>query len=302
MTTITINDAKEGRVGFFSSIRTKMTFAVMLTVSVLVVCACLIVGSQMNRINTEQFHRFMEQQLSVVAQTVRSVIQNAEHAVGSLADHPLIKGADDTLHDYSEETKAVLIKDTRKSKTERDLVELFRLIEKNYPEFAEVYLGTKWGGYATSSQGSMQAGYDPRKRSWYRQAFEAGGKTIMTSAYQSTIGEPVICVSKKIVSDNGDDVGCMSIEVSLSDLTDFISNISLGKTGYVMLVQGDGTILADPKHADLNFKTLAESGIGAFARFADAGDGPMTAEFDGKKWDAHVYSMKYVGCKIIACK
>ena len=301
MTTIKINDAKEGRVGFFSSIRTKMTFAVMLTVSVLVVCACLIVGSQMNRINTEQFHRFMEQQLSVVAQTVRSVIQNAQHAVGSLADHPLIKGADDTLHDYSEETKAVLIKDTRKSKTERDLVELFTLIEKNYPEFAEVYLGTKWGGYATSSQGSMQAGYDPRKRSWYRQAFEAGGKTIMTSAYQSTIGEPVICVSKKIVSDNGDDVGCMSIEVSLSDLTDFISNISLGKTGYVMLVQGDGTILADPKHADLNFKTLAESGIGAFARFADAGDGPMTAEFDGKKWDAHVYSMKDVGWKIIAC-
>ena len=301
MTTIKINDAKEGRVGFFSSIRTKMTFAVMLTVSVLVVCACLIVGSQMNRINTEQFHRFMEQQLSVVAQTVRSVIQNAEHAVGSLADHPLIKGADDTLHDYSEETKAVLIKDTRKSKTERDLVELFTLIEKNYPEFAEVYLGTKWGGYATSSQGSMQAGYDPRKRSWYRQAFEAGGKTIMTSAYQSTIGEPVICVSKKIVSDNGDDVGCMSIEVSLSDLTDFISNISLGKTGYVMLVQGDGTILADPKHADLNFKTLAESGIGAFTRFADAGDGPMTAEFDGKKWDAHVYSMKDVGWKIIAC-
>ena len=301
MTTIKINDAKEGRVGFFSSIRTKMIFAVMLTVSVLVVCACLIVGSQMNRINTEQFHRFMEQQLSVVAQTVRSVIQNAEHAVGSLADDPLIKGADDTLHDYSEETKAVLIKDTRKSKTERDLVELFTLIEKNYPEFAEVYLGTKWGGYATSSQGSMQAGYDPRKRSWYRQAFEAGGKTIVTSAYQSTIGEPVICVSKKIVSDNGDDVGCMSIEVSLSDLTDFISNISLGKTGHVMLVQGDGTILADPKHADLNFKTLAESGIGAFARFADAGDGPMTAEFDGKKWDAHVYSMKDVGWKIIAC-
>ncbi|EPF30376.1 hypothetical protein HMPREF9194_00693 [Treponema maltophilum ATCC 51939] len=37
MTTIKINDAKEGRVGFFSSIRTKMIFAVMLTVSVLVV-------------------------------------------------------------------------------------------------------------------------------------------------------------------------------------------------------------------------------------------------------------------------
>ena len=301
MTTIKINDAKEGRVGFFSSIRTKMTFAVMLTVSVLVVCACLIVGSQMNRINTEQFHRFMEQQLSVVAQTVRSVIQNAEHAVGSLADHPLIKGADDTLHDYSEETKAVLIKDTRKSKTERDLVELFTLIEKNYPEFAEVFIGTKWGGFATSAQGSLQALFDPRKRSWYRQAFEAGGKTIMTNAYQSTIGEPGFCVSKKVISDTGEEVGCMSIEVSLADLTDFISGISLGKTGYVMLVQGDGTILADPKHANLNFKTLAESGIGAFARFADAGDGPMTAEFDGKKWDAHVYSMKDVGWKIIAC-
>ena len=301
MTTIKINDAKEGRVGFFSSIRTKMIFAVMLTVSVLVVCACLIVGSQMNRINTEQFHRFMEQQLSVVAQTVRSVIQNAQHAVGSLADHPLIKGADDTLHDYSEETKAVLIKDTRKSKTERDLVELFTLIEKNYPEFAEVFIGTKWGGFVTSAQGSLQAGFDPRKRSWYRQAFEAGGKTIMTNAYQSTIGEPGFCVSKKVISDTGEEVGCMSIEVSLADLTDFISGISLGKTGYVMLVQGDGTILADPKHANLNFKTLAESGIGAFAHFADTSGGSLAVEFDGKKWDTHIYLMKDTGWKIIAC-
>ena len=87
----------------------------------------------------------------------------------------------------------------------------------------------------------------------------------MTNAYQSTIGEPGFCVSKKVISDTGEEVGCMSIEVSLADLTDFISGISLGKTGYVMLVQGDGTILANPKHTNLNFKTLAESGIGAFA-------------------------------------
>jgi len=301
MKTIKTSDTKEGRVGFFSSIRTKMIFAVMFTVSVLVVCACLIVGSQMNRINTEQFHRFMEQQLSVVAQNVRSVIQNAEHAVGSLADHPLIKGADGTLHDYSKETKAVILKDVPKNKTERDLVELFTLIEKNYPEFAEVFIGTKWGGFVTSAQGSLQAGFDPRKRSWYRQAFEAGGKTIMTNAYQSTIGEPGFCVSKKVISDTGEEVGCMSIEVSLADLTDFISGISLGKTGYVMLVQGDGTILADPKHANLNFKTLAESGIGAFAHFADTSGGSLAVEFDGKKWDTHIYLMKDTGWKIIAC-
>ena len=301
MKTIKTSDTKEGRVGFFSSIRTKMIFAVMLTVSVLVVCACLIVGSQMNRINTEQFHRFMEQQLSVVAQNVRSVIQNAEHAVGSLADHPLIKGADGTLHDYSKETKAVILKDVPKNKTERDLVELFTLIEKNYPEFAEVFIGTKWGGFVTSAQGSLQAGFDPRKRSWYRQAFEAGGKTIMTNAYQSTIGEPGFCVSKKVISDTGEEVGCMSIEVSLADLTDFISGISLGKTGYVMLVQGDGTILADPKHANLNFKTLAESGIGAFSHFADTSGGSLAVEFDGKKWDTHIYLMKDTGWKIIAC-
>ena len=128
MKTIKTNDAKEGRVGFFSSIRTKMIFAVMLVVGALILCACLIVASQMNKINTEQFHRFMEQQLSVVAQTVRSVIQNAEHAVGSLADHPLIKGADGTPHDYSKETKAVVLTDVPKNKAERDLVELFTLI------------------------------------------------------------------------------------------------------------------------------------------------------------------------------
>lgn len=106
---------------------------------------------------------------------------------------------------------------------------------------------------------------------------------------------------EKVISDTGEEVGCMSIEVSLADLTDFISGISLGKTGYVMLVQGDGTILADPKHANLNFKTLAESGIGAFAHFADTSGGSLAVEFDGKKWDTHIYLMKDTGWKIIAC-
>ena len=159
MKTIKTSDTKEGRVGFFSSIRTKMIFAVMFTVSVLVVCACLIVGSQMNRINTEQFHRFMEQQLSVVAQNVRSVIQNAEHAVGSLADHPLIKGADGTLHDYSKETKAVILKDVPKNKTERDLVELFTLIEKKLSRICRSVYRNKVGRFCNFGAGFFTGGF-----------------------------------------------------------------------------------------------------------------------------------------------
>lgn len=64
----------------------------------------------------------------------------------------VVKAADDTLHNYSAETRDINVKDTVKSKTELELVSLFKHIQAHFPEFAEVYLGTRWGGYATLPQ------------------------------------------------------------------------------------------------------------------------------------------------------
>ncbi len=297
--TAAANEAKIKKMRFFSSIRTKLVAAVSFVVMSAVLLICAVVAKQMSKVNKAQFGQFAEQQYISISQNIDAFIHNNIQTVQMLAAHPDVKAADDTVYNYSVRTSDIMVKDTVKSDTERTLVTLFKHIQAYFPEFAEVYLGTKWGGYATSWDNIMKAGYDPRKRGWYKQAFEADGKTIMTSAYESTIGEPVVCFSQKVLSPKGDFIGCMSIEVSLAGLTSFIGGTSVGKTGYVMLVQNDGTVLTDPKHPEFNFKKLSETGIPAFSKIADTNTGVLNLEIDNKLWDAWIYSLSSADWKLI---
>ena len=54
-----------------------------------------------------------------------------------------------------------------RSEIELKIASLFKSIETGFPEYLEVYMGTKWGGFVSSFEGEMSAGYDPRERAWY---------------------------------------------------------------------------------------------------------------------------------------
>ena len=72
---------------------------------------------------------------------------------------------------------------------------------------------------------------------------------VLSPAYLSWTGSPVVACAMTVQNAEQETVGCVSIDVSLHSLTELIHNTPLGETGYVLLVQGDGTILANPKHA-----------------------------------------------------
>ena len=88
-----------------------------------------------------------------------------------LAENPAVKNADETLYNYTGERKDIVY--THNGKTEQDIKALFVRMDKNYEEFKEIYLGTKWGGAASSWAEEESQGYDPRTRSWYKDAAAA---------------------------------------------------------------------------------------------------------------------------------
>ena len=133
------------------------------------------------------------------------------------------------------------------------MVTLFKAIEESFPEFQDVYMGTRWGGIATVWTGEDELGYDPRQRGWYKQAVEADGDIVITPVYIATDGTPVVALAKTVKDNSGALLGCVGVDINLADLTSFISDSRIGRTGYCMLVQNDGMILADPKHPQYNF-------------------------------------------------
>ncbi|MGP1455048.1 MAG: methyl-accepting chemotaxis protein [Treponema sp.] len=282
----------------FLSLRTKIFLIGTAVFLVLMACSWVIIGRQIYHININYAHELMTQQFSLIEQNIELFMQHNTNMLQMLAEHPTVLAADDTIHSYVTDTQDVIVRNTVKSPTEQQIVALFKRVQKQYTDFAEVYFGTKWGGYATSWEETMRAGYDPRVRSWYLQAQKAGGDVIITPAYMSTIGSPVVCFSRLSKTAQGEPLGCMSIEVDLQRLTSFINSIRLGTSGYVMLYQSDGTILAHPKDKALLFKNIQDSQAGDFAQLASLGSHFSSLTIDRKKWCVQVFTIDKLNWKI----
>ena len=177
------------------------------------------------------------------------------------AESEQVKTADNTIHSFVNEVGDIQILGYKKSPTEEKIRSICKSFAKSDSDIAEIYLGTKWGGYATNFDSAMSGGYDPRKRGWYATATKGNGKVMITDAFASTVGATVVGITRCAYDKTGHFIGNASIEVSLDTLTKILGRLNFGKDSFVMMVQQDGTILADTSPDKNNFKNIAEIDI-----------------------------------------
>ncbi|EPF47323.1 hypothetical protein HMPREF1222_01147 [Treponema vincentii F0403] len=280
------------------SLRFKILLIGIVSLCILIIGACSIIGIQVYQVNIRQYDQTSAQQFSLIEQTVMLFMQNNKNTVKMLAEHPTVQVADTNLNNYTASKQDILLKNVSKGEMEQEMVTLFKRIYNGYSDIAQVFFGSKWGGFVSSWDDTVRAGFDPRKRIWYQQAETAGGDTIVTPAYMSTIGVPVICFSRRVLSPDREFIGCVSVEVKLDQLTSFIDSLKVGRTGYVMLFQNDGTILADPMHRDLVFTKLDNSGSQYLEIFQNAGEETEVVTIDNVRWRLRVFSIDELGWKI----
>ena len=281
------------------SIKFRLLRAITITIISIISFICAVIGFQLYKKNTGQFTEFTAQQFANITHSIHIFIQNGKNVVTMLAANPTVQHADETLYNYTREAEQSGRGYTHNGKTEQDITLLFRTTEQSFAEFREIYMGTKWGGAVSSWAEEESKGYDPRERLWYRNAVAANGNSIITPVYISTNGNPVVSIAKSIVKPDGLFLGCIGLDINLTDLTSFISNSRVGKTGYCMLIQDDGMILADAKHAGYNFKTLKETGVAAFEEIEKAKEGTLFVMLDGKVKKAHVFPLTEFGWKLV---
>ena len=215
-----------------------------------------------------------------------------------LAENPAVKNADETLYNYTIEAQKSGVIYTHNGKAEQDIVSVFNRIKANRVEFTELYLSTKWGGFIGVESEKVPKGFDPRKRDWYKDATDANGKVVITQVYVSATGNPVLTIVQSVKNDLGEVIGVIGLDIDLAELTSFIGDSKIGSTGYCMLVQNDGMILADPKHTDYNLKTLSETGVSAFSEIDKITEGSAFIMLDGKRWKVSVFSLPELDWKI----
>ena len=280
------------------SIRFRLLRAITITIISIIGFISAVVGYELYKRNTALFNEFTAQQFFNVEKSINLLMQKGENVVTMLASHPAVRGADDTIYNYTIEAQKSGRIYTHTGKTEQELVTLFKAIEESFSEFQDVYMGTRWGGIATSWSGEDELGYDPRQRSWYKQAAEANGAIVITPVYIATDGTPVVAVAKAIKDGNGTLLGCVGVDINLSDLTSFISSVKIGNTGYCMLVQDDGMILADAAHSAFISKNLSDVDA-AFAKITQKKEVSVFITLDGKQRKAYIFPFPELRWKLI---
>lgn len=132
------------------------------------------------------------------------------------------------------------------------LLKRFKSIKDSEAEVMYVYFGRADDGLMIMyPDEELPEGYDPRVRPWYQDASKAG-KAVWTEPYKdATTGKWVITYSIPVYY-QGELVGVIGLDVSISTLVEKANSIKLGQSGYVAVVNKDGVVLIHPKEEYIN--------------------------------------------------
>lgn len=281
------------------SIKKKLLLSFSLVILIPIITICLVIGVSFKRASVKAFVDSTSRELKQVDNAMGFFVESARLDVAVLADSPLVKQTDDTLLNYTGTKEKTKFDPLEQGGLNADMYRMFKLLQDNHGEYIEVYIGTAWGGFLSSVISSMPAGYDPLKRDWYKSNIGRDG-IIITPAYMTLSTRTVVfSVVKAVKGDDGSRLGVVGVDVSLKSLTDLIGEIRIGDTGYAFLVQQDGTILAEPRHEELNFKNMNEAGIEAYKVLNGMGTGFAPLSWNETDYMTYVYTSPKLGWKLV---
>ena len=180
--------------------------------------------------------------------------------LGGLRDDALFLANAPEVYNLGDEVTTYLGKQPKRanplevSETEREALALFEAFGAHRKDLAYVYLGMNHGGYIQWPQHTLRD-YDPRIRPWYQSAITSEEPVISPPYIDINTGRPVVDFVVRFDGADGAH-GVVGVDVFLSQLTDLVHSISFGESGYLLLLDKQNKILADPSNPDNSFVNI----------------------------------------------
>lgn len=129
------------------------------------------------------------------------------------------------------------------------VVKLFENYVEAHEDVENAFYGTRNKEFYVYplTPGGLPPGFDPTTRPWYREALEAG-KIVWTEPYIDTGSGKLVVTVALSVRRPGEStpVGVVGIDVTLERLSALISTRNVAETGYLVLMDDQGMVLAHP--------------------------------------------------------
>lgn len=283
------------------SIKSKLLISFTLTALLPILIIVSLTTWQVVEDAEAQFIEKSSVDIAIADQSFQNFFDVMGYQVSFLASHEDVrKATSGTLSTYFGEAKKPAEVARQNGGLEAKLLELFTRIGENNPMLGYVYIGNTDGGYLEWPGTGDYGDWDPRTRGFYTKARDANFKVSRRDGYYWEPDDAVyVSLQKGYKDEQGNFAGSVAIDLSLKALSKMVNDIKLGETGFIMLIQSDGTILVDGHNPENNFKAVNEVGDARFAEVVNQNDGVFETTVDGENYLANVYNSEALGWKFI---
>ncbi len=146
--------------------------------------------------------------------------------------------------------------------------------------------------------------YDYFAYDWYNNTKESGGMPVYSELYLDEVSGMVMTSNACPIYDaSGNFIGCTTIDIDLSAISNAINDIKVGETGYAMLLLSDGTYVAANGDQTIMTDKMSEDENPSIAK---AGQdiinnqmGQTSFKEGSETYNVYYTSMDYMGWKLV---
>ncbi|WP_034869640.1 methyl-accepting chemotaxis protein [Clostridium lundense] len=212
----------------FFSIKLKLTLVLVSLCLACIAIMSIISYNQANKILSNNLRVSTEQNLTEINRGISNYFNTMESYLNILSDHTDIRD----LNEHPEYTPFTL-----------EALRNFKNSNKDIMVMCFVQANKKINVYPART---FPSSYDPTTRDWYKNSVNAKGKIVYTNPYKDASNGKLVVSISKAVEKNGQVVGVLSIDVKLESLVDTLSNIKIGKSGYIYITDSKGIMITHP--------------------------------------------------------
>lgn len=137
-------------------------------------------------------------------------------------------------------------------------------INSHHDDMQSIYFGTIDNVMYNSTGFISDAEFDLRTRIWYQLAM-IEDKPIITPAFMNATQDHMITTVAKPVYDSDDNLlGVLAIDIKIDTINSYILDRAIGNTGFALLIDQDGYLIAHPDLLDINDGLIHKNDLDIF--------------------------------------
>lgn len=194
----------------------------------------------------DKSYEILENKLIVTSsQTMKEVNEEINEYIKGIENQVNVLAVNSNFKKMSEDENIASINKNEEYK--EICMELLNNTQSTNIDIVNTFFYVEKGNFYIRPVQKVPDGFDASGRSWYKAAINNKGKVVWSEPYVNASSKKIMITASKTIVDNKKVIGVIGIDIDIKELSKRLSNIAIGKKGYISVMDKNGIIIAHPK-------------------------------------------------------